>query len=104
MGHILPVWQRFRGGKGVATGGGVFAALSPIVFAGAIALWFLLSRVTRKASVASIVTVGLLPVGVGLVRQEAWEIIATAAMCLLVMSRHLGNIRRLATRREHALS
>lgn len=104
VGHVFPVWQRFRGGKGVATGGGVFAVLSPIVFAALVVLWFALSRLTKKASLASIVVVALLPVGVGIVRQQVWEVLATIALCVLVMARHLGNIKRLITRKEHALT
>lgn len=103
LGHVFPIWERFRGGKGVATGGGVFAVLSPLVFASLVAMWFAISRLTKKASLASIVIVILLPVGVGIVRREPWEVLATAGICLLVMSRHLGNIRRLLTRSEHAL-
>ena len=104
IGHVFPIWQRFRGGKGVATGGGVFAVLSPLVFAILVALWFAISKVSRKASLASIVIVALLPVGVGIVRQEAWEVLATVGICVLVMARHLNNIKRLATRNEHVLT
>lgn len=104
VGHVFPIWQRFRGGKGVATGGGVFGVLSPFVFVASVALWFVLSKVTRKASIASIIILALLPVGVGIVRREAWEVVATIAICALVMARHLGNIRRLVSRKEHALS
>ena len=61
LGHVFPIWQRFRGGKGVATGGGIFGVLSPLVFVSIVALWFVLSKLTKKASVASIITVALLP-------------------------------------------
>ncbi len=104
LGHVFPVWQKFRGGKGVATGGGVFAVLSPIVFSVLVVVWAVISKLTKKASLASIVIVVLLPVGVGIVRQELWEVLATIGMCILVMARHLGNIKRLLTRREHALT
>lgn len=104
VGHVFPVWQRLRGGKGVASGGGIFAVMSPIVFPILVGLWFVLSKLTKKASLASIVVVVLLPVGVGVVRQEAWEVAATIALCVLVMTRHLGNIKRLVTRNEHALT
>jgi len=104
VGHVFPVWQHFRGGKGVATGGGVFAVLSPLVFAVLTVVWFIVSGATKKASLASIVIVGLLPVGVGIVRQEPWEVLATVGLCVLVMARHLDNIRRLVTHKEHALS
>ena len=52
----------------------------------------------------SIVIVALLPLGVWLVRGELWEVLASIALAALVMIRHLGNIKRLITRREHALT
>ena len=61
LGHVFPVWQRFRGGKGVATGGGIAAVMSPIAFALLVLLWFVISQTTKKASVASIAVVALLP-------------------------------------------
>ncbi len=103
VGHVFPVWQRFRGGKGVATGGGAFAVMSPVVFVLLTAVWLIVSRLTKKASVASIVIVALLPVGVGIAERDAWEVFATIGICILVMARHLGNIRRLVDRREHGL-
>lgn len=104
VGHVFPVWNRFRGGKGVATGGGVIAVMSPIVFAILVALWFLISKLTGKASLASLIIVTILPIGVGIMRQDVWEVLATVAISVLVMARHLSNIKRLVTRREHALT
>lgn len=104
IGHVFPVWERFRGGKGVATAGGAFGVLSPFVLPVLVALWYVVSRLSKKASLASIVVVILLPVGVGLVRREWWEVLATIGICALVMSRHLGNIQRLVAREEHVLS
>lgn len=103
VGHVFPVWTRFRGGKGVATGGGVFAVLSPIVFGSLVVVWFVVSRLTKKASVSSILVIALLPIGVAIVRREAWEVAATLGLCALVMARHAGNVKRLVTRREHAI-
>lgn len=104
LGHVFPIWNRFRGGKGVATGGGIFAVMSPVVFSILVVLWFAISRITRKASLASLVIVILLPVGVAIVRQEWWEVVATIGVSLLVGIRHLGNIKRLVTRNEHAIT
>lgn len=104
LGHVFPIWNRFRGGKGVATGGGIFAVLSPIVFTALVALWFVLSRLTRKASLASIAIVTLLPIGVGAVRREPWEVAATVLISGLVMARHVGNIRRLVSRTERVIT
>jgi acyl phosphate:glycerol-3-phosphate acyltransferase len=104
IGHVFPVWQRFRGGKGVATGGGVFAPLSPALFPIAIGLWFVISRLTKKASLASIIVVALVPLGVWITQGAVWEFFAAAGICALVMVRHLGNIKRLVTRKEPALT
>jgi acyl phosphate:glycerol-3-phosphate acyltransferase len=103
IGHVFPVWQRFRGGKGVATGGGIATVMSPIAFAALVLLWFAVSQSTRKASVASIAVVALLPVGVGIEQRDWREVLAIVGICVLVIARHLGNLRRLLGRREHAL-
>lgn len=103
VGHVFPAWQRFRGGKGVATAGGVAATLTPIVFVALLLLWFAISTITKKASVASIIIVLLLPVGVAIEQRELWEVIAIIAISILVMARHLDNIERLLKRREPAL-
>ena len=104
VGHVFPAWTRFRGGKGVATGAGMFLVLSPLVLVALVAIWLVVSRLTRKASLASIIGIALLPVGVGIAHQQWWEVWATLGLCLFVLSRHLGNIRRLVGRREHALT
>lgn len=104
VGHVFPIWNRLRGGKGVAAGGGVFAVLSPLVFSILVVIWFVVSRLSRKASLASIVILTLLPVGVAIVRRDFWEVAATIGIGALVMARHLGNIKRLVTRNEHALT
>jgi glycerol-3-phosphate acyltransferase PlsY len=103
VGHVFPIGRGFRGGKGVATGGGAFAVLSPIVFPALILIWLVVSRLTRMAALASILAVAALPVGVALMGREPWEVPATIALCGLVMVRHLGNIKRIVTRRENRL-
>jgi glycerol-3-phosphate acyltransferase PlsY len=103
LGHVFPAGRGFRGGKGVATGGGAFAVLSPIVFPFLILIWLGVSRLTKTAALASILAVSSLPIGVALVGREPWEVPATIALCLLVMVRHLGNIRRMVTAREHRI-
>ncbi len=104
VGHVFPVWYRFRGGKGVATGAGVFLVLLPVVSLVLGVVWAAVSKLTNKASLASIAIVVLVPVGVAVARQTLWEVVATIGVGLLVMARHLGNIKRLITRREHAIT
>lgn len=104
LGHVFPLWRRAGGGKGVSTGGGIFAVMSPIVFVAMIALWFVVSRIWKKASVASLIVVTLLPFAVGIVRSSWWEAFATALICGLVMIRHASNIQRLLTRNESSIT
>lgn len=104
VGHVFPLWSRFKGGKGVATGAGVFFVLLPVVSLVLAVVWATVWKLTKKASLASIAIVVLVPVGVAVARREWWEVLATLGLGLLVMARHLGNIRRLVSRREHALT
>ena len=103
IGHCYPVTRRFRGGKGVATGGGVFAVLTPVLFPVLVVTWIIVSRVTKKAALASIVTVIGLPVGVALSGRERWEIPAACVLCVLIVVRHTSNIRRMLSRSEHSI-
>jgi glycerol-3-phosphate acyltransferase PlsY len=103
LGHVFPLWKRFRGGKGVATGGGIAAVMAPITFVVLIASWFALSKLTHKASIASIITVSALPVGVAIEQRRWWEVAAVVGVSALVVVRHWGNIRRLLARHEHAI-
>lgn len=95
LGHVYPVQRRFKGGRGVATAGGMAIALYPIVSVALLVLFFAVSGVTRKASLGSLVVTAALPVGVALTGSEVWEIIAVSAIGLLVITRHLANLRRL---------
>lgn len=104
VGHVFPAWQNFRGGKGVAAAGGVSAVLVPIVFVILVGVWFVTSKLTKRASVASIIIVILLPVAVAIAQRKVWEVLAIIGICILVMARHVSNIRRLLTRREPTLT
>ena len=98
------MWTRFRGGKGVATGGGALAVMAPITFVTLAVVWVVLLKLTHKASVASIMVTVLVPVGVAIEHRSWWEVLAVIGLGALVMARHLGNIRRLLTNREHAVT
>jgi glycerol-3-phosphate acyltransferase PlsY len=104
VGHVYPVTRRFRGGKGVATGGGVMAVLHPAVVAALAVVWLLLSRLTGRASVASIACVALFPLGLAITGAPAWEFGATVALAALVLARHAGNVARLLRGGEPSLT
>ena len=95
VGHVFPVTNRLRGGKGVATGAGMMLVLHPLVSAPLGIVWFALSRFTGKAALASIAIVVALPFGVALAGRPGREILATIGIGVLVMIRHVANVRRL---------
>ncbi len=94
-GHIFPVYLGFKGGKGVATGLGVFLVLAPPETLGAGVLFLAAAAATRRVSVGSIAATISLPV-ILLVRQASPALLLTAlASSLLIVIRHSENIRRL---------
>jgi acyl phosphate:glycerol-3-phosphate acyltransferase len=104
VGHIFPVTRSFKGGKGIATGGGVLLPLHPPVMVGALITWLLIAKVGKKASVASIVVVPLVMVGLAVIGTPAWEIFAFIGLGVLIEIRHLSNIKRLITGTEPPVS
>jgi glycerol-3-phosphate acyltransferase PlsY len=103
IGHIYPIWLRFRGGKGVATAGGVFAVLAPIpTLLAAITFAILVAR-TRFVSLGSIAATIVLPIAEWITPGTRAVDIATTIVAALILFRHRGNIMRLLSRTERAL-
>jgi glycerol-3-phosphate acyltransferase PlsY len=103
LGHVLPATRKFKGGRGVATGAGVLLVVFPALTLAMAALWVVLARVTHKASVASITVAIAYPIAVALAGHEAGDIIVISVMALLVVWRHLSNVRRLVKGEELGL-
>ena len=103
LGHVFPVTRRFKGGRGVATGAGVMLVIFPLLTLAMTALWIVLAKLTHKASIASITVAIAFPIVVALAGHEAGDVLVITVMALLVVGRHLSNLRRLVTGRELGL-
>lgn len=110
LGHIFPVWLKFRGGKGVATGLGIFLYLSPLAVALSATIFLILVALTRYVSLGSISAAATLPLWVWLLSRQAptagaaTPLILTAALGgLLIVVMHRANIRRLLAGTENKL-
>ncbi len=103
LGHVFPVFYDFRGGKGVATAVGAFVALVPIPALICVGAFVALVAITRYVSVGSIVALSLLPVVAGLFRAPLPAIIAAALAAVLIVFKHLENLKRLAAGTERKL-
>lgn len=95
VGHVFPVFHRFKGGKGVATAFGALIALNIWVGLLLMASWMLMALVTRYSSLSAITVSVLAPFYVWWLTQSGVLIAATAAMSLLLLWRHRGNIQKL---------
>jgi glycerol-3-phosphate acyltransferase PlsY len=100
IGHSYPVTRKFKGGKGVACGGGGMFMLFPLTSLVLFSSWFVLTKATRKASIASLAISIALPFGISWEKAENWEIIATLALVAFIIAKHLPNLRRLKSHEE----
>lgn len=103
-GHVRPVYLGFqRGGKGVATAGGVFLALAPLATTLGLAVWLLVFLPSGYVSLASIVTAALFPIALlatGVPVRSALFAVAVVTAAFVVWM-HRSNIARLRRGEEH---
>lgn len=109
-GHVFPVWLKFRGGKGVATGLGAFVCLAPLAVACAAAVFVAVVWATRLVSLGSITAAALLPLFVWLLYArgasgaEFDPVVACAVTgAALIVFMHRANMGRLLKGRENKL-
>lgn len=95
LGHVFPVFLKFRGGKGVATALGVLAGFSGLLAAAAAAVWLVVALVSRYSSLASVVTAIAAPLAAWLLLGRADTAAAIATMSALLVWRHRTNLQRL---------
>jgi acyl phosphate:glycerol-3-phosphate acyltransferase len=104
VGHIYTVWLGFKGGKGVATGFGVFLAISPVAALISLAVFILVFAISRFVSLGSIlasITFAVLALLRGYGKLTPWLLAVCAIVPLIVIVKHHANIRRLLTGTEY---
>jgi glycerol-3-phosphate acyltransferase PlsY len=104
VGHMFPVWLKFRGGKGVATGLGSFLMIAPKAVLLAAGIFFVVVLLFRYVSLGSIVSVAAFPVLAWLLHEygNSWMALTFMSMAsLLIVTKHHANIRRLLAGTEN---
>jgi glycerol-3-phosphate acyltransferase PlsY len=95
-GHAFPVFLRFRGGKAMASFVGAFLRLTPLPLLAVLVVFVVVVAWTRYISMGSIVGAGTFPLGVWLISQPPWPVVAAAVLAGgFIIYRHSSNIKRL---------
>ena len=102
VGHLFPVWLKFRGGKGVATSLGAFILLTPKSILCMVVLFLVIAVAFRYVSLGSVAVAAAFPLLAWALREysDSRQLILIALVSLLVIWKHRQNIGRLATGTE----
>ncbi len=103
LGHLFPVFLRFKGGKGVATALGVLLALNVWLGLAALATWLLVVLVFRWSSLAALLAAVGAPIYAILLTMPREDVLVSAVISLLLIWRHKSNIQNLLTGKEARL-
>ena len=98
-GHTYPVFAKFKGGKAVATSGGIILGINPILFLIMISTFILTLYLTKYVSLSSMIT-GIVAVIVSIVFQDTGLTIVTAILTAFVFYRHKANLKRIKNKTE----
>ncbi|MBK7899388.1 MAG: glycerol-3-phosphate 1-O-acyltransferase PlsY [Azonexus sp.] len=100
FGHLFPIFLKFKGGKGVATGAGVLLALDLPIGLAVLATWILVAFAFRYSSLAAVVAAAAAPLYVGLARSAGGELLVVGVLALALIGKHWGNLQRLLAGQE----
>ncbi|MDR2008301.1 MAG: glycerol-3-phosphate 1-O-acyltransferase PlsY [Alphaproteobacteria bacterium] len=98
LGHMYPIWLKFKGGKGVATFFGTILAFDPLLFLICGFVWLLIAIPTRYSSLAAIVSVIVFPVAAYFLDEPLFYV--SIAIAVLIIYKHRENIKRLLQGKE----
>jgi glycerol-3-phosphate acyltransferase PlsY len=103
VGNCWPVFLRFRGGKGVATGFGAFLALAPMATVPAALVWLVVVASFRFVSLGSVMACVCLPIGAGALGYPRSALVAAVVAGMIIVYRHRENLGRLLRGNERRL-
>lgn len=103
LGHLFPVFLKFKGGKGVATALGVFLAIGPLQAVFALVLFIIIAAIFRYVSVGSIIAAASIPVFFSFFTSTQPYIPLATIIAVFIILKHSGNIKRLIQGTENKI-
>jgi len=103
IGHIFPLWLKFKGGKGVATFIGVILTLNTVVGILTIALWICIFKISKISSISSLISLALASLYLATVNYDNHNMIFILCILAIVFFRHQKNLVRLWQGKEKIL-
>ncbi len=104
VGHALPIWHHFRGGKSVATAIGGLVFVAPVAGLALAAVWIVVLGLSKMASLASLAAMVISVPFLALAGRRGIDLLLAGAIALFVIVRHGGNIKRLLSASERKVS
>ena len=104
LGHLFPVFLKFKGGKGVATGVGVYLAISPPAILISFVIFVIVFMIWKYVSLGSLMGTGIIPVSLYLLKAPPEYIILSLLIALCVFMKHNDNIKRLLAGTENKVN
>ncbi|WP_224768290.1 MULTISPECIES: glycerol-3-phosphate 1-O-acyltransferase PlsY [Bacillaceae] len=99
IGHTYPLFANFKGGKAVATSGGILLFFTPILFVTMLAVFFLILYITKYVSLSSMLT-GIYAIIFSIFNGDPILILVVSILTLFVIYRHRANIKRIKDKTE----
>lgn len=99
IGHTYPLFAKFKGGKAVATSGGVILGVNPLLFVCIFVTFLLTLKISKYVSLSSMVT-GIVAIILSVIFQDVGLIIVTSLLTLFIIYRHRANIKRIMNKTE----
>ena len=110
VGHALPVWVKFKGGKSAAVGAGALLGINPIAYIIILLIWFPLLKLTKIMSLSNLIMALISPIFYWIFagnewffNGSLWALIVASMMVVFVFWRHKANIKRLLTGTERKM-
>jgi len=103
-GHSWSVFLRFKGGKMIATGGGIVLAMSPVLVLVGLVVWLVTVAVSRYVSLGSMLAAVSIPVTMAVIKMGPWHIAFGVIMAAVAVYKHRANIKRILDGTEFKVS